>query len=182
MPISITIRSSFLVPALLEIEDPEFLSWYSLGMYWSMFGDCQERGPFRDHYIMTNIELGILNGWYVDRSSGWFPMVGFKLGMLHGGWLNRPAETLVILTDPDFRKGYQVGRNYHYTEALPEGRIFSDRLFNDSVYEWALGYHEWSDAQEVLRYCLGCRIGELSATVIPDISYSLQTASKVVVH
>src|SRR5689334_276346 len=135
MPQSITVRRNFVVPALLEIEDPEFANWYGLGIYWSMFGDCQERGPLRDHYIMTNIERGILNGWYVDRSSSWFSMIGFKLGMLHGGWLSQQDETLVVLSDPDFRKGYQVGRNYHYIEALPEGRVFSDRLFNDSVHE-----------------------------------------------
>ncbi len=169
MPTAITVRSDFVVLSLLEIENPEFANWYALGVYWAMHGHYQGVGRYQDTYLVTNIERGILAGNYSCTQSGWFPMLGFKLGMVHGGFLVEPGDTLVILTDPDFTKGYAVGRNYHYTEALPEGRIFSDRLFNESVHEWALGYHEWHDAPEVLRYCLGCRIGELSAAVIPEM-------------
>ncbi len=182
MPTPITVRRNFVVPSLLEIEDVDFANWYSLGVWWSMFGDAQTKGPFEDTYLITNIARGILNGWYVDRSSGWFPMLGFKIGMVHGGWLSQPSDTLAVLTDPDFAKGYQVGRNYHYTEAIPEGRIFSDRLFSDSVHEWALGYRQWNNATEVFKYCLGCRIGELSTAVIHDAAYSSHAAPEAAIR
>jgi hypothetical protein len=167
MPNLITVRRNFVVPALLEIEDQDFAHWYSLGMYWAMFGDSQAQGRYQDTYLIHTIGMGINHGWYADKAAGWFPMIGLKLGMVHGGWLTEPAGTLMVLTDPDFTKGYWVGRDYHFTEAILEGRIFSDRLFCEAVHEWALGYSEWHDAPGVLRFCLGCRIGELSAAVIP---------------
>ena len=136
---------------------------------WPVLVDGSAHGPYRDSYIITNIARGILNGWYDERSSGWFPMVGFKLGMLHGGFLCQPGNTLVTLTDPDFTKGYHVGRDYAFTEAPLENRCFSDTLFNDNLHEWAHGYREWREPSEVLYYVLGCRIGELSAAIIPAL-------------
>jgi len=167
MPTCITVRRHFVVPALLEIGDQDFAHWYSLGMYWSMFGEHEAPGPLPDTYLIHNLSSGIAQGWYNDRKSGWFAMAGFKLGMVHGGWLSCPTDTLVVLTDPDFTKGYYVGRDYCFTEAVQEGRICSDRLFNDALHEWALGYSEWHDAPGVLAYVLGCRVGELSGVVLP---------------
>jgi hypothetical protein len=102
-------------------------------------------------------------------------MLGFTIGMLHGGMINpvtrqyRPADTLVTLTDPDFTKGYCVGRDYYFVEAPLEDRHLSDRLFSEAVHEWALGYHTWREPAETLRYCLGCRIGELSGALLPQV-------------
>src|SRR5947209_1527958 len=110
MPTCLTVRRHFVVPALLEIEDQDFAHWYSLGMYWSMFGEPEVHGPLPDTYLIHNLSSGIAQGWYNDRKSGWFAMAGFKLGMVHGGWLSCPTDTLVVLTDPDFTNGYYVGR------------------------------------------------------------------------
>ena len=167
MPTLITVRRNLVVQSLLEIGDCDFAHWYSLGVYWSMFGEYQQCGPYQDSYLITTISSGIAQGWYKDRTSGWFAMIGFKLGMVHGGWLSRPSDTLVLLTDPDFTKGYYVGRGYCFTEAVQEGRILSDQLFNDAVHEWALGYTTWQEPHETFCYCLGCRVGELSGTILP---------------
>lgn len=69
--------------------------------------------------------------------------------------------------DPDFTKGYHVGRDYYFVEALLAGRHLTDRLFNEVVNSWALDYSTWHESQETLRYCLGCRIGELSGAILP---------------
>lgn len=167
MPTCITVRRNFVVQSLLEIEDCDFAHWYSLDVYWSMFGEHQQRGPYQDTYLIHTIGSGIEQGWYSDRNSGWFPMIGFKLGMVHHGWLSKPSDTLVVLTDPDFTKGYSVGRDYCFTEAVQEGRVFSERLFNDSVHEWSLGYSTWQEQHETFCYVLGCRVGELSGAVLP---------------
>jgi hypothetical protein len=167
MPTYVTVRRNLVVPALLEIEDSEFAHWYSLGVYWAMFGDSQARGPYHDTYLIDTISSGIAQAWYNDRNSGWFPMMGFKLGMIHGGWLSKPSATLVVLTEPDFTKGYHVGRDYCFTEAIQEGRVLTDRLFNDAVYEWACGYASWQEPHETFCYVLGCRIGELSGAIMP---------------
>src|SRR2546425_7783163 len=114
-----------------------------------------------DIYLIDNISRNIQAGRFDSPSSPWFAHVGFYLGMLHGGYLVRPSDTLVVLTDPDFTKGYHVGRDYYFTEALLEGRRLTDRLFNEAVHEWALGYPTWHEPDETLRYCLDCRMGGL---------------------
>lgn len=76
-------------------------------------------------------------------------------------------NTLIVLTDPDFTKGYHVGRDYYFVEAPLEGRHLTDRLFNEAISSWALDYSTWHEPEETLRYCLGCRIGELSGALLP---------------
>jgi len=171
----IAVTRTFSVESLLVIENSEFGHWYSLGVYWALYGDQQGNGPYCDRYIIDNITNGINNGWYCDIRSEWFPMVGFNLGMLHGGMIDpvtcqhRPSDTLVVLTDPDFTKGYHVGRDYYFVEAPLENRHLSDRLFNEAVHEWALDSSTWREPAETLRYCLGCRIGELSGALLPQV-------------
>lgn len=164
---AIAVTRNFSVCPLLDIEDPEFAHWYSLGVFWAMHGDQQGKGPYDDNYLIDGIQRGITNGWYHDLHSGWFPMVGFKLGMLHGGYLISPSDTLVILTDPEFTKGYHVGRDYYFVEAPLEGRHLTDQLFIEAVHNWACDYATWHEPIETLRYCLGCRIGELSGALLP---------------
>lgn len=120
MPTAITVQRHLVVEALLEIEDEQFAHWYGLGMYWARFGEHQCLGPYHDTYLIHTLSSGIQQGWYDNRTSGWFAMVGFKLSMVHGGWLSHPLPTLVLLTDPDFTKGYYVGRDYCFTEAALE--------------------------------------------------------------
>src|SRR5690348_9525795 len=134
MPTMITVRRNFVVPSLLEIEEPEFAHQYDLGVYWAMCGDEQGNGPQTDCYIIENISRNLYAGRYDNPASSWFAHNGFYLGMLHGGFLVRPADSLVILTDPDFTKGYSVGRDYCFVEAPLEGRVLSDRLFNEAIY------------------------------------------------
>jgi hypothetical protein len=156
-------------------------------VYWALYGEQQGSGPYCDGYIIDNISRGIRNGWYSDLHSGWFPMIGFKLGMLHGGMIEptthqlRSHETLVVLSDPDFHNGYRVGREYYFVEAPLEGRHLSDRLFFEAVHEWASGYPIWREPEETLRYCLGCRIGELSGAVFPLRDYE-QLSVEAVIH
>jgi hypothetical protein len=163
------------VPALLTINDPAFKHWYSLGVWWAMYGDGQAKGVYDDCYLIVNLTSHIKAGWYDNVEDGWFPMLGFELGMVHGGYLvSKPHDfggikTLVTLTDPDFQKGYAVGREYCFHEAPLEGRIFSDTLFCEAVQEWATGYAPWREPDAVLRYVLGCRIGELSGALIPNL-------------
>lgn len=166
---AISVTRNFSVCPLLDIEDPVFAHWYGLGVFWAMYGDEQGTGPYCDDYLIDGIQRGIANGWDYDLHSGWFPMIGFKLGMLHGGYLVSPSDMLVVLTDPDFTKGYHVGRDYYFVEAPLEGRHLTDRMFNEAINSWALDYSTWHEPEETLRYCLGCRIGELSGVLLPQI-------------
>lgn len=158
------------VPALLTINDAAFKHWYELGVWWAMYGDEQGNGQYDDSYLIVNLTNHIKAGWYTKEEDGWFPMLGFELGMVHGGYLAaKNADVLIILTDPDFQKGYAVGREYCFHEAPLEGRIFSDTLYCEAVREWATQYASWQEPDAVLRYVLGCRIGELSGALIPNL-------------
>lgn len=168
----ISVTRNWQLEALLEIENPEFQHWYELGVWWAMYGDEQGKGQYNDQYLIVNLTNHIKSGWFKELTSTFFPMLGFELGMIYGGMIDpithelRSLAGLVILTDPDFAKGYEVGRDYCFNEAPLEGRTFSDTLFCQSVQEWAKGYAEWHDPDAVLRYVLGCRIGELSGALI----------------
>src|SRR5258706_6636081 len=106
MPNQITVRRNLVVESLLDINDPAFAHWYELGVYWAMYGDGQGSGCYDDCYLITNLTSHIRSGWYDDCNSGWFPMLGFELGMVHGGYLVEPSDSLGILTDPDFANVY----------------------------------------------------------------------------
>jgi hypothetical protein len=167
MPTTVAVRRNFSVVALLDIEDPEFAHYYGLGVYWAMYGDEQGNGPKTDQYLIDNIIRNLCFGRYDRPDAPGLAQLGFYLGMVHGGWLVRPSDTLVILTDPDFAKGYHIGRDYCFTEAPLQDRHLTDRVFTEAVHEWAVEYATWHDSEEVLRYSLGCRIGELSGAIIP---------------
>lgn len=167
MPTVIAVRHDFSVIALLAIKDQQFAQQYGLGVWWAMFGDEQGNGPYEDMYVVDNISRNIQAGRFSSPQSPWLSHVGFYLGMLHGGWLVKPSDNLVILTDQDFTKGYHVGRNYCFTEAAAEGRVFSDRLLIEAITSWAAEYPTWQEPEATLRYVLGCRIGELSGAVLP---------------
>jgi len=172
MATRIAVKPGFVVDALLEINNAEFAHWYELGTWWAMYGEEQGRGPYRDDYLISNIGDGIKSGWYNDLLSGWFPMAGFFIGMVHGGMYHpltrelRSSEDLIILSDPDFTRGYHAGRRYHFFAGGDEERLTDARLV-EYINSWALEYHEWREPEGCLRFAIGCRIGEMSGRLLP---------------
>jgi len=138
-----------------------------------MYGEEQGKGQYDDQYLIVNLTSHIKAGWYSELSSGLFPLLGFELGMIHGGMIDpithelRSSASLVILADPDFSKGYWVGREYYFFEAPPEEQHPTDTWLMGVIHEWALGYPTWREPDETLRYSLGCRIGALSGALFP---------------
>ncbi len=173
MPNLITVNRKLKTQALLEIENPDFAHWYGLGVWWAMYGDGQGNGPYDDQYLFDTIISHIQSGWYDDLASIHFPAVGFYLGMIHGGMIDpytlqlHTSASLVILTDPDFTKGYHVGREYFFFEAPPEEHPMTDTFLVETIHSWALEYCTWKEPEECLRYVLGCRIGALSGELLP---------------
>jgi len=155
MPTTITVRRNFVVQPLLAIEDPEFAHWYELGMWWAMYGDEQGHGPYADTYLIENISRNLYAGQYDHPSSPWFTSIGFYLGMVHGGYLVRPSDTLVVLTDPDFALAYQK----HCQDEQP---ITANTLVR-SIHQWALSRL----AGPALAYELGSITGSLSRALKP---------------
>jgi hypothetical protein len=172
MPTTVRVTSKLTVQALLDIDNAEFAHWYELGVWWAMYGEEQGRGPYCDSYLIETIGGGLKNGWYNSLLSGWFPMVGFKLGMIHDGMLDpvtrlvRSSASLVVLRDVDFTRGYHAGRRYYFFEGGSEERLTDARLV-EHINAWALEYHEWREPEATFRFALGCRVGELSGELIP---------------
>jgi hypothetical protein len=83
-------------------------------------------------------------------------MVGFKFGMLHGGMLDpttrlvRSSASLVVLSDPDFMRGYHAGRHYHFFEGGNEQRP-TDAYLVEQLNEWALEYPTWHEPEQTFR-------------------------------
>ncbi len=138
MPTVITVTRRFSAQSLLDIENPDFARQYGLGMWWALYGDEQGKGPYDDRYLIDNISRNIQAGRYDSLSSPWFASIGFYLGMLHGGYLVRPSDSLVILTDPDFTQGYHVGRDYYFTDAPLEGNAIQIRRISrkEEPFQW----------------------------------------------
>ena len=105
--------------------------------------------------IIENISRNIQAGRFDSLSSSWFSHVGFYLGMLHGGWLVRPSDTLVVLTDLDFAEGYQQGRQ--------ERRQLTDSTLTSMIYQWVLS----RIAGQALAHELGSLTGALSRALVP---------------
>ncbi len=160
MPTVISVTHGFSVPALFDIADAEFAQQYGLGVWWAIYGDDQGNGPYDDRYLIENVSRNIQASRYDNLSSPWFTSLGFYLGMLHGGWLVRPSDTLVVLTDPDFTKGYQQGCQH-------EQPLTADTLMR-TIYQWALSLL----SDQALAYELGSLTGSLSRALKP----MLQTA------
>lgn len=108
-----------LIPVIsrLPIANGSFARWYSRGVWWALHGDYQGNGPYADTYLIDNVRQAIRNGWYHDRNSERLRSSGFFLGMIHGGNIDpktyepRQISSIVMLTDPDFQRGYESGRH-----------------------------------------------------------------------
>src|SRR6266702_3752921 len=92
---AISVTRRFSVEPLLDVTDPEFAREYGLGVWWALYSEQQGNGPYDDQYIIENINHNLCAGRFDSLSSSWFAHIGFNLGMLHGGWLVQPSETLV---------------------------------------------------------------------------------------
>jgi len=125
------------------------------------YGDEQGRGPYEDRYLIDNISRNLQAGRYDRFPSPWFAHTGFYIGMLHGGYLAGPAEALVVLTDPDFARGYN--------QRHQDGQLLTDTVFAQFIHQWALN----RITDQALAYELGLLTGVLAQMLVPAM---LQTA------
>src|SRR6266568_7244044 len=141
MPTLISVTRNWQLESLLEIENPAFLHWYELGVWWAMYGEEQGSGQYDDQYLIVNLTSHIKAGWYSELTSELFPLLGFELGMIHGGMIDpithelRSSVSLVNLTDPDFTNGYSVGREYYFFEAPAEEKPPTDTWLMGVIHE-----------------------------------------------
>ena len=165
MPATIAVRRGFCVEPLLELTDSEFAHWYSLGVFWALYGDEQGLGPQVDTYLIENVTHAVRTGWYDRLDSGHLQPSGFYLGMVHGGMLTpgthqvRPVDTIVRLTNSAFKNGYQASRHTPFAA--------TDSLFTTALHT----FRRYSDKE--IAYELGTLIGTLEAALIPELAQTV---------
>lgn len=126
-----------------------------------MYGDEQGTGPYEDTYLIDNIARSLRAGSYDHPASPDLAPSGLYIGMIPGGNLVpgshclREADSIVVVTDQNFARGYHQGQRY----AVP----LTDTLLMQQLHQFAAQGVQGS----ALAYELGCIIGSLSLAIIP---------------
>lgn len=165
------------VTPLVTVQSTAFAKQYELGVWWSMYGDEQGRGPVRDSYFVINLKRCIEHGYFDGQHDRCLPYIGFYLGMYHGGILSpctgqlRPdVTTLAAITNREFARGYHAGRRAYFTELDPHERLYTETQF---LQRLAQHVHEDRDSSNspdtaLTYWVLGDLFGLLSGRVLPQ--------------
>ncbi len=126
--------AQFPVPPLIDFRRVESAKKYECGVWWRLHGwrtDSEvPQGPLPESYFVENLKVCVARKEFENASSKQQVQqtLCFFLGMLHGGVLSpatgllRPhVTTLVVMTNYEFARGYNVGRRWFFFDALPDG-------------------------------------------------------------
>ena len=161
---------------LLDIQSPAFAEQYEQGVWWSMHGEGQGKGPFSICSLRTNLESYSAHCSSEQQDPSWRSHIGFLIGMYHGGVLSpqtgqlRPdVSTLIALDSLDTARGYRAGREAFFHEVQPRYR-YSEHALIDYLHELVVEEEPyWNEESEgVWNYTLGCLLGELSGLLFPE--------------
>jgi hypothetical protein len=120
-------------PPLFDIQRANFARRYQLGVWWSMHGEEQGKGPVSVHYLVTNLRQYEEHNYFDLSDPYYLHNIGFCFGMYHGGILSpqtgqpRPDVTaLALLDEKNARRGYYIGREWYFHEAELQERRFNE--------------------------------------------------------
>ena len=126
---------------LLDIQSPAFAEQYEQGVWWSMHGEGQGKGPFSICSLRTNLESYSAHCSSEQQDPSWRSHIGFLIGMYHGGVLSpqtgqlRPGvSALIVLDSPDTTHGYRVGREAFFHEVELHYRYSEQALIEHMSY------------------------------------------------
>ncbi len=174
MPTTIPLTKKLHVTALIDIETPDFLTYYRNGLWWSIYGDWERSGPLPDTYLIDNLKQGASKGFFEHRHDEWLPRIGFYFGMLHGGILSpdtgvlcSDVSTLASLTHCDSQRGYEIGRRDCSMNCVSDQRISTEGELLEEVRQIALDAIAYPDEPDSWFYSIGCLLGNMSLQVFP---------------
>ena len=138
-------------------------------------------GPLPDSYFVENLKACVARHKFDINTSSQHTVqntICFWLGMIHGGVLSpdtgllRPdVTTLVVITHPEFGRGYNVGRRWYFFDAMPdEDRRYTDERVVQEIRELVTEIpEEFAEGADGLcvQYCVGTLLGALSAQLFP---------------
>jgi hypothetical protein len=180
MPTSLRITSRLHVTPLLDIHHPPFAKLYRDGVYWSFFKE-RHNSPLTDRYMLDNLRATLRETDVDGQQAYWLPVIGFHFGRLHGAILSaqtgnpRPDVTALAHFHNDTAvRGYDVGRDWYFVEALievqPDERIYTDSSLLERLQELERNSIEFHEEEDTWYYSLGCILGELSGQLFPATS------------
>jgi hypothetical protein len=161
---------------LLGIQSPAFAEQYERGVWWSLHGEGQGKGPFSIHSLKATLERSSAHHACEQQDPSWRSHIGFFIGMYHGGVLSaqtgqlRPGvSALIVLDSLDTARGYRAGREAFFHEVQPRYR-YSEQALIDYLHELVVEEEPyWNEESEgVWNYTLGCLLGELSGLLFPE--------------
>ncbi len=162
------------VPPLIDIQSEAFAKQYQLGVWWSMHGDEQGKGPVSASYLVTNLKSYTERGCFNSHNDSWLARIGFFLGMYHGGILLpstgqlRPdIATFGNLDHNEAGRGYEAGREWYFVEAEPHERRLTESQVIQRLREDATEMTEHKNDAGTWFFCIGCLLGELSGQLFP---------------
>ncbi len=161
-------KEQSLIP-LIDIQSAAFAEQYVRGVWWSMYGDEQGKGPVAASYLVANLKHYAEHDHFGTSDPYHLHHLGFFLAMYHGGILSPQTgqlrcnvKTLAHLDHRDARRGYRAGREFYFVDAEPhELRPTESSLIarlRESVGEMAA----WQDSERTWFFSVGCLLGELS--------------------
>jgi len=147
------------------------------GIYWSMYGDEQGKGPVPASYLVTNLKHYAERDYFGKNDPYHLYHLGFFLGMYHGGILSpqtgqlRPdVTTLAHLDHRDAKRGYRAGRAFYFVDAEPHERRLTESDLIARLRESVTEMASWKDADGTWFFSVGCFLGELSGQLFPMTS------------
>ena len=172
------------ISPLIDLCSAESRKQYDNGVWWRLHGwrtrgEVEAQGPLPNSYFVENLKACVARKEFDTPSSEqWVQQaVCFFLGMLHGGVLSPTTEqlrpqvtTLVVLTNADCARGYDVGRRWYFVDAMPdENRVYTDEQVMETlrqlVQEERASFVEKDD--RLVQYTVGTLLGAISARLFP---------------
>lgn len=176
MPTILSITSRLHVTPLLDIHHLQFEKLYRDGVRWSLFKE-RTNSPVTDHFVLENLRSSLAETDSDGKHAHCLMLIGFHFGRLHGAILSpktgtlRPGVTaLVRFQNQNAARGYQVGREYYFIDALPNERTFTDAGLLERLQELQRDSAAFHDGEDTWYYAIGCILGELSGQLFPATS------------
>jgi hypothetical protein len=159
---------------LIDIQSTAFAAQYERGVWWSMCGDEQGKGPVPASYLVTNLKDYADRDFFGTNDPYHLSHLGFFFGMYHGGILSpqtgqrRPdVTTLAHLDHQDARRGYRAGRAFYFVDAEPHEQRYTDGRLIERLRESVTEMASWHDGDGTWFFSVGCLLGELSGQCFP---------------
>lgn len=130
-----------------------------------------------DRYMLENLRTSLRVSDVDGQQAYGLPGIGSHFGRLDSAILSpetgTPRSDVTMLTsfcNDNAARGYSVGREHYFIDALPDERTYTDRQLIERLQELEREAVEFHEEENTWYYALGCIPGELSGQLFPATS------------